>query len=239
MTDMMKLLGKLVESNGLITIPGVEEMVPPPTAEEREQYAKLDYKVDDLRADVGAAVELSECHTDLVMGRMRYPSLSIHGIKGAFDKDGLLTVIPHQISGRFSLRLIEPQTPDNIIPLVTSFLECEFAKLNSKNIMEVVYEGGGLPWVGNKAHWNFQAADAATQAIHGTTLAPDYTREGGSIPVALVFENALKKNVLLLPMGRSDDGAHSAREKLDTDNYIKGTKVFGAYIYALSVINTS
>lgn len=37
--------------------------------------------------------------------------------------------------------------------------------------------------------------------------APDYTREGGSIPVTLTFADALGVNVLLLPMGRGDDGA--------------------------------
>ena len=36
---------------------------------------------------------------------------------------------------------------------------------------------------------------------------PNYTREGGSIPVTLTFAEALGVNVLLLPMGRGDDGA--------------------------------
>ncbi|KAF9237632.1 CNDP dipeptidase [Melanogaster broomeanus] len=220
MTDMVKLLAKLVETNGNL-------------------YEALDYKTDDLRQDTGAAVELSEDPVELLMGRMRYPSLSIHGIKGSFDTDGLQTIIPHQISGRFSLRLVYPQTPDIITPLVADFLRAEFVMLQSKNTMQVVYEGGGLPWLGDRDHWNFKAADDATQAVHGDSLRPDYTREGGSIPVALVFEDTLKTNVLLLPMGRSDDGAHSSREKLDTDNYIKGTKVFGSYLYKLAAVNTS
>lgn len=55
--------------------------------------------------------------------------------------------------------------------------------------------------------------------MYGQT--PDYTREGGSIPVTLDFANILGLNVLLLPVGRGDDGAHSTNEKLDTDNYIR------------------
>lgn len=35
MTDMVKLLAKLVEPSGLITIPGVETLVDPPTEAER------------------------------------------------------------------------------------------------------------------------------------------------------------------------------------------------------------
>jgi len=36
---------------------------------------------------------------------------------------------------------------------------------------------------------------------------PDLTREGGSIPVTITFAERLGVNVLLLPMGRGDDGA--------------------------------
>jgi Cys-Gly metallodipeptidase DUG1 len=51
---------------------------------------------------------------------------------------------------------------------------------------------------------------------------PDLTREGGSIPVTLTFAEQLGVNVLLLPMGRGDDGAHSTNEKLDKSNFIQG-----------------
>jgi hypothetical protein len=51
---------------------------------------------------------------------------------------------------------------------------------------------------------------------------PDFTREGGSIPVTLTFQDLTGKNVLLLPIGSSDDGAHSQNEKLNISNYIQG-----------------
>lgn len=44
---------------------------------------------------------------------------------------------------------------------------------------------------------------------------PDLTREGGSIPVTLTFQEATGQNVMLLPVGSSDDGAHSQNEKLN------------------------
>ena len=52
-----------------------------------------------------------------------------------------------------------------------------------------------------------------------------------SIPVTLTFEEATGKNVLLLPMGSSTDGAHSINEKLDKRNYIEGIKLLGAYLH--------
>lgn len=63
---------------------------------------------------------------------------------------------------------------------------------------------------------------------------PDLTREGGSIPVTLTFQEVTGKNVMLLPMGAADDGAHSQNEKIDKRNYIEGTKVFAAYIHELA-----
>lgn len=53
-------------------------------------------------------------------------------------------------------------------------------------------------------------------------IEPDMTREGGSIPVTLTLEQATNKNVLLLPMGACDDGAHSQNEKINISNFIKG-----------------
>uniref|UniRef100_A0A8W8N5Z2 Cytosolic non-specific dipeptidase n=1 Tax=Magallana gigas TaxID=29159 RepID=A0A8W8N5Z2_MAGGI len=63
---------------------------------------------------------------------------------------------------------------------------------------------------------------------------PDLTREGGSIPVTLTFQEATGKNVMLLPIGACDDCAHSQNEKIDRSNYINGTKVLGAYMMELA-----
>ena len=56
---------------------------------------------------------------------------------------------------------------------------------------------------------------------------------GGSIPVTLTFQEATKKSVLHLPMGSSDDGAHSQNEKIDERNFVEGRKVLAAYLHEL------
>ena len=53
---------------------------------------------------------------------------------------------------------------------------------------------------------------------------PDLTREGGSIPITLTFEEATGKNVMLLPIGSCDDGAHSQNEKINRSNFINGVR---------------
>lgn len=63
---------------------------------------------------------------------------------------------------------------------------------------------------------------------------PDFTREGGSIPVTLTFQELTQKNVMLLPIGACDDMAHSQNEKLNVSNYVQGTKVMAAYLLELA-----
>lgn len=105
----------------------------------------------------------------------------------------------------FFISLVPPQTPEAVDPLVITYLKSEFAKLNSKNTLIIENLHGGKPWVADHKHWNFEAAKKATRAVYKQE--PDLTREGGSIPVTLTFAESLGVNVLLLPMGRGDDGA--------------------------------
>ncbi|KAH0831078.1 hypothetical protein J3R83DRAFT_13623 [Lanmaoa asiatica] len=205
MTDLIKLMSKLVDHNGHILIPGIEAMVPPPDKNEIKLYTNMDYSVADVAEAAGASIALSDHKETVIMGRMRNPSLSLHGIQGAFSEPGCKTVIPSNVTGKFSLR---------------------------KNKMNVEYLHGGKPWVADVNHWNFEAARKAIEAVWNKS--PDYTREGGSIPVTLTFAEKLGVNVLLLPMGRADDGAHSTNEKLDMSNFIEGTKVLGAYLYEVA-----
>lgn len=45
------------------------------------------------------------------MHRWRYPSLSLHGIEGAFSDVGAKTVIPRKVTGKFSIRLVPDMDP--------------------------------------------------------------------------------------------------------------------------------
>lgn len=69
-------------------------------------YEKLDYSIADVEQSAGAAIALSENKVDVLMGRMRYPSLSLHGIEGAFSGVGGKTVIPAKVAGKFSIRWV-------------------------------------------------------------------------------------------------------------------------------------
>lgn len=161
------------------------------------------------------------------MHRWRNPSLSIHGIEGAFSEFGAKTVIPGKVIGKFSIRIVPNQTPEKVEKTVVDYLEKKWRERGSTNKMKAYMYHGGKPWVSDPKHKNYVAAEKASEYVY--KVKPDLTREGGSIPVTLTFEEVTGKNVLLLPMGAGDDGAHSQNEKVDTRNYIEGVRIYSSF----------
>lgn len=229
MTDLVRVLGKLVDTDGKIQIPGINEMVAPVTTEEKAVYGDISYSMDNLYESLGSKTGVFPDKERTLMARWRYPSLSLHGIEGAFAASGAKTVIPAKVIGKFSIRTVPNMESDKVDSHVFKYVKDEFAKLGSKNTIDVRLNHAGNWWVASPKHWNFTAAGRAVEKVFG--VKPDLTREGGSIPVTLTFEKATGKNVLLLPMGSSTDAAHSVNEKLDRRNYIEGTKLLGAYLH--------
>ncbi|RMZ91815.1 hypothetical protein DV736_g941, partial [Chaetothyriales sp. CBS 134916] len=229
MTDLVAVLTQLVDSNGKILIPGINEMVAPLTDEEKKLYGPIAYTMDNLYESLGAKTGIFDDKERTLMARWRYPSLSLHGVEGAFSAPGAKTVIPAKVIGKFSIRTVPNMEPAAVNEAVYRYVKEVFAKLGSKNSLNVFCQHEGKWWVASPNHWNFKAAAKAVNQVFGVD--PDLTREGGSIPVTLTFEQATGKNVLLLPMGSSTDAAHSINEKLDRRNYIEGIKLLGAYLH--------
>lgn len=229
MTDLVRILGKLVDTDGRILIPGIDELVAPVTEEEKKLYAPIAFTMDNIHESLGSKTTIYPDKERTLMARWRFPSLSIHGIEGAFSSPGAKTVIPAKVIGKFSIRTVPDMDSQTVTELVYKYVKEEFAKLNSKNTLDVHLQHDGKWWVSSPKHWNFSAAAKAVKEVFG--VEPDMTREGGSIPVTITFEQATGKNVLLLPMGSSTDAAHSINEKLDRRNYIEGTKLLGAYLH--------
>lgn len=229
MTDLVQVLSKLVDSNGKILVPGVEDMVAPLTEKEDALYDDIDFSVDELHAASGSTTGLYSSKKDILKHRWRYPSLSIHGVEGAFYDAGAKTVIPAKVIGKFSIRTVPDIDSAKLDQLVIDHVKSVFAAIGSKNTMEVELIHDGAYWVSDPFNESFTAASKATE--HVWNIKPDFTREGGSIPITLTFEKELGTQVLLLPMGRGDDGAHSINEKLNVSNYVNGCKTLGGYLH--------
>ena len=236
MTDLVHLMASMIDSSGKILIKGIMDDVKPVTPEEEALYDGLDFRMEEYIAE--NRISTGKCMQDnekaLLMARWRYPTLSLHGIEGAFSASGAKTVIPCKVIGKFSMRLVPDQTPERIGEHVKAHLEAEFARLGSPNVMEVKLIHGAKPWLSSIKHPNYEAATIATEKVHG--IKPDFTREGGSIPLTPALEDATGMNVLLLPVGACDDMAHSQNEKYNVSNMMNAIKVLAVYIHELGKI---
>ncbi|WFD32510.1 hypothetical protein MSPP1_003558 [Malassezia sp. CBS 17886] len=209
MTDLVKVMASLVTPQGEITIPGIPEQVAPLTDAERRVYDVMEFGIGDIDNATGSSTAISNDKQEALMRRMRYPSLSLHGIEGAFAEAGSKTVIPSKVVGKFSIRLVPDMEPEKVMAAVERKVKSEFAQLHSKNHMSMEQDHPGKPWIADPNHWNYEAAIRATEKVYG--VRPDLTREGGSIPITLTFADAL-----------------------DLSNYIKGTQLLGTYLYEVA-----
>jgi nonspecific dipeptidase len=234
MTDLIYLMDQLVDKNGKILIPGVYDRVSKVTDDEKKLYEPIDFDLEDFRKDLGAKKLVHGNKADLLMHRWRFPSLSLHGIEGAFSESGQKTVIPCKVIGKFSIRIVPDQDPHEIDRLVKQYVEGLHKERGTPNLCKCDVAHSAKSWVSDFNHPHYVAGRRAIKTIFG--VEPDMTREGGSIPVTLTFQEVTGKNVMLLPMGSSDDSAHSQNEKLNRTNYINGTKLFGAYFYEVAAL---
>lgn len=224
MADLVYLLNTLVDKDGRILVDGIYNDVAPLRTNEHETYQNIAFDVDDYRSDIGCNKLLhKEDKTQLLMHRWRYPSLSIHGIEGAFYEPGQKTVIPRKVIGKFSVRIVPNQTIAEVERLVLAHLNAKWTERGSPNNFKAYLSHGGQPWAEDPTHPHYEAAKIATKHVY--KVEPDMTCEGGSIPVTLTLQQTTGKNVLLLPVGAADDGAHSQNEKLDIRNYIEGVSI--------------
>ena len=177
MTDLIRIMGKLVDTNGKIQIPGINELVAPVTEDEKELYKAITWDMDDLHESLGSKTTIYEEKEPTLMARWRFPSLSLHGVEGAFSAPGAKTVIPAKVTGKFSIRTVPNMESKEVTELVYKFIKAEFAKLDSKNTLDIQLIHDGRWWKASPTHWNFSAASKAVQQVFG--VEPDMTREGG------------------------------------------------------------
>uniref|UniRef100_A0A1I7SKW5 M20_dimer domain-containing protein n=1 Tax=Bursaphelenchus xylophilus TaxID=6326 RepID=A0A1I7SKW5_BURXY len=102
---------------------------------------------EDFRKNIDANFLTTSNKAELLKRSWRMPSLSIHGIQGAFHEPGSKTVIPCKVTGKFSIRIVPDMTPDDVHQLVCKHIEREWQKLESDCDIRFQPMQGNMPWV--------------------------------------------------------------------------------------------
>ncbi|XP_037639534.1 cytosolic non-specific dipeptidase isoform X2 [Sebastes umbrosus] len=234
MTDLIGILDTLISPSGKILIPGIREAVAPLSDEEWKMYQDIEFDIENYKNKTGVDQLMYSNKVDLLAHMWRYPTVTIHGIEGAFSDPGTKTVIPAKVTAKFSIRQVPDMDPAMVKKQVTDYLHSVFAKRKSPNKLKVTMVIGAKPWLADPQHALYEAGKLAVKRVFDTD--PDLIREGGTIPIARTFQDVTGKSIIMMPIGGFDDGLHSQNEKMSRYNYFEGTKLFISYLHEVSQI---
>lgn len=214
---LSRMIAKLVDENGRITIDGFYDNVEEVSLEERGKMNELKDDPEHFKKSIGLnGVEGEHGFTTLERTSIR-PTLDANGIWGGYIGEGAKTVIPSKAYAKISMRLVPYQTPEEITEKFTTY----FKKIAPENVkVKITPHHGGMPYVLPSDTKEFLAAKKAMEKAFGKEVLP--YRSGGSIPITSMFEKVLNAKSVLMGFGLDSDAIHSPNEHYGLFNFYKG-----------------
>jgi acetylornithine deacetylase/succinyl-diaminopimelate desuccinylase-like protein len=224
-----EILTALKDRNGHILIPGFYDRVVPPSAKEREAWARLPFdEAEYTHKEMGAKELVGEPEIPLFERLWARPTLEVHGIRGGFTGEGAKTVIPARAVTKISARLVADQRPDE----ATSLLKDAVRRATPKGVTaEWKPIHSAAPSLVNPDNPFVRAAAEAMGEVFGKQTV--YIRSGGSIPIVGLFDQCLGIPSVMLGFGLPDDNLHAPNEKLHLPNFYRGIEAVAHYLEML------
>jgi len=214
---LAEMIASLHDENGKITIKNFYDTVENLTDEERVEYAKLPFDVEDWKNSIGLKDIQGEKNYSTMERISTRPTLDVNGIWGGYEGEGAKTVIPSKAFAKISMRLVPNQNNEEITKLFTE----HFESIAPKSVkVTVTTMHGGLPYVLPSSDKGYQAAKKAMEVTFGKEILP--YRGGGSIPIVALFEQILGSKSVLMGFGLDTDAIHSPNEHYGLFNFYKG-----------------
>ena len=88
-----------------------------------ENFDEIDFNINDYVSYLGRNSLFQQNSKTTLMNMWRNPSLSIHGIQGAFSGSGSKTVVPASVTGKVSMRLVPNQDWKKVSRLFTEHIK--------------------------------------------------------------------------------------------------------------------
>ena len=214
---LAKIIAQLTDEYGRITIPGLYDDVIALTPEEREQYRNLPHNEDAYCRDLNIPATDGEFGYSTLEKTSARPTLDVNGIWGGFMGEGAKTVLPSKASAKVSMRLVPNQDPEDIAKKFETYVR----RIAPPTVhIDVTALHGGRPAITPTDSKGVRAALRAMERAFGKK--PFLTREGGSIPIVLLFQHILNAPVVLMGMGLNSENLHSPDEHFTLKNFYRG-----------------
>ena len=225
------IISQLKTADGTIHIPELQKAIPKPTPSEKEFYQDDPLNIEQsLYDEMGVSKLVGENNYPALERLGARPTLEVHGIAGGFTAEGAKTVIPAEATAKISLRLPANMVPDTVF----SWLEKRVKELAPEGYevkISNIHAGSGVDVQQDNRF--FREAITSLETIFTTT--PVLLKEGGSIPVAALFDQELNTPVVLMGFALPNDNIHAPNEKFSLQQYLLGMKTVADYLGRLRV----
>ena len=224
-----EILSTLKDRDGHIRIPGFYDRVVPPSAKEREAWARLPFDVAEYtHKEMGAKELVGEPEIPLLERLWARPTLEVHGIRGGFTGEGAKTVIPARAVAKISTRLVADQRPDEAAAQLKEAIRVACPKGVTAELKLI---HSAPPSLVNPDNKFIRAAAEAMKEVFGPETV--YIRSGGSIPIVGLFDKYLGIPSVMLGFGLPDDNLHAPNEKFHLPNFYRGIEAVAHYLETL------
>jgi len=215
--ELAKLLSKLTNEDGKITIPGFYDKVQELTSDEKALIDQVPFDEDAYKKDLCISHLYGEKAYSTIERTGVRPTLDVCGIWGGYTGEGSKTVLPSKAYAKLSTRLVPNQDHNQIMRLVADYL---YAVAPEHIQIEVIPLHGAASYVCPINSPAYRATEKAYEAVFGVRPLP--VRRGGSIGVVPVFEKVLGVKPILMGFGLESDAIHSPNENFPLDMFMKG-----------------
>lgn len=218
------IIARLKDASGTITIPGFFDDVLELTEDERASLNALGYSDERLKVDVAVDSVVGEPGFTTIERLGARPTLDVNGILGGFTGAGAKTVLPSRAMAKVSMRLVPHQKHHDIAEKIISYI----AAIAPAGVTVSVQDLHGADPV--LVDTSSPAIVMAAKALEQTFGVPcRFTREGGSIPVVLLFDTVLGAPTVLMGFGLNNENAHSPDEHFSLANFHTGMRAVATY----------
>ena len=219
------IITQMKDCYGRITIPGFYDDVLELTDEERNNFRKLPFDLNEYKKDLDIREVNGEIGYSTLERTWARPTFDVNGIKGGYIGDGQKTVLPSNASAKFSFRLVPNQRASDIAQKVVNYI----TKLAPPTVkVKITPMGLANPVLVDPHSSAVKSAIKALNQAFGKEVV--FMREGGSIPVVETFTKVLKAPVVLLGLGLPNDNIHSPNESFSLENFFGGIKTSAIFI---------
>ncbi|KAI9269351.1 hypothetical protein BY458DRAFT_187021 [Sporodiniella umbellata] len=257
LVDLIHVLGKLVDTEKQVLIPGFYKDVRPVSEEEKVLYDPI---VKWMQASETGHSSTRTHHSTItspslgqetsnetkcrlntdknqsnaeelkqqLMRRWRYPTLTVHKIDVSINNP---TIIPRSAKAAVSMRIVPDQSTSEICSEFTDYICKVFGECNSDNKISVNIENVAEYWLGDLNCKYFKAVEEAVRNEWKTE--PLFIREGGSIPAVRWLERFCNASAVHIPFGQSSDQAHLHNERIRLLNLHAGKRIIKSLLTAL------